>query len=194
MSFDWGTWKQMQEIDSEDEFIDDSERRVFLEYLRDPSMVLMEMSNVVGNDIKIDKKLPFSFYISSRRAVHNQHGIRVKIIWNPSKAPASADGYMELHGNYDYTIGSHKYKPTAKELKIARDFFKRYKVLFAAVWEERVDPQQVYRYFVGDIPFKELLSKFYDVSEEQYYHLNHARDLQELEEIVRKYKIFNMND
>ena len=44
--FDWGIWKHMQETDNEDEFIDDSERRVFLEYLNDSSTVLMEMANV----------------------------------------------------------------------------------------------------------------------------------------------------
>lgn len=194
MSFDWGIWKQMAEIDNEDEFIDDSERRVFLEYLNDPSMVLMEMANIIGNDIKIDNKLPFSFYISPKFAVHKQHGIRAKIIWNPSKAPADADGYMELHGDYGYTVGSHKYKPTGKELKIARDFFKKYKVLFAAVWEEKVDTSYVQDYFRGYITFKELLSKFSNITEKQYYYLNHANNLTELEETVRKYKIFNMND
>ena len=44
MSFDWGIWKQMQEMDSEDEFIDDSERRVFLEYLKDPFTSVGEVS------------------------------------------------------------------------------------------------------------------------------------------------------
>ena len=192
--FDWGIWKHMQEIDNEDEFIDDSERRVFLEYLNDPSMVLMEMANFIGNDIKIDKKLPFSFYISSKSAVHNQHGIRAKIIWNPSKAPANADGYMELHGEYKYIISSHKYKPTAKELKTARDFFKKYKVLFASVWEEKLDASYVQDYLHGYRSFKEMLSKFYSVTEKQYYYINHANNLTELEEVVRKYKVFNMND
>lgn len=192
--FDWGVWKKMQEIDNEDEFIDDSERRVFLEYLNDPSMVLMEMANIIGNDIKVDDKLPFSFYISSKSAVHGQHGIRAKIIWNPSKAPANADGYMELHGDYEYTISSHKYKPSGKELKIARSFFKKYKILFASVWEEKLDPTYVQNYLSGYMSFKEMLTKFYDVTEKQYYHLNHANNLQELEETIRKYKIFNMND
>lgn len=194
MNFDWGIWKQMAEIDNEDEFIDDSERKVFLEYLNDPSMVLMEMANVTGNDVVVERGLPFSFYISSKMAVHNQHGIRVKILWNPSKSPANADGYLELHGDYKYIVGSHKYKPTSKELSIARNFFKKYKVLLAAVWEDKVDQQQLYRYFVGDISFKELLSRFYNMSEKQYYYLNHANNLTELEETVRKYKIFNMND
>ena len=194
MSFDWGIWKHMQEIDNEDEFIDDSERRVYLEYLNDPSMVLMEMANIRGNDIKVESRLPFSIYFSTRGAIHNQHGIRLKVLWNPSKAPASADGYMELHGDYGYTVNSHKYKPTARELKTLGDFARKYKILFAAVWEEKLYDGDLQDYLKGRISFKELLTKFYDISEKQYYHLNHAKNLQELEEIVRKYKIFNMND
>lgn len=194
MAFDWGIWKQMVEINNENEFIDDSERRIFLEYLNDPSMVLMEMANVRGIDTKIENRLPFSFYFSTKTAVHKQHGIRLKIIWNPSKASADADGYLELHGEYNYIIGSHKYKPTAKELNILREFAHKYKVLFAAVWEDKLYDGDLQDYFKGRISFKELLSKFDNVTEKQYYHLNHSKNLKELEEIVRKYRIFNMND
>ena len=194
MSFDWGIWKQMQEIDNEDEFIDDSERRVFLEYLKDPSMVLMEMANVRGNDVKLEYRLPFSFYFSTKNAVHSQHGIRAKVVWNPNKAPEGADGYFELHGDYEYTIGSHKYKPTPKEKETARDFFKKYKVLFAAVWESKLYDGDLQDYFKGRINLKELLSKFDNISERQYFDINHCNSLEELEQCVRKYKIFNMND
>ena len=192
--FDWGIWKNMQEIDSEDEFIDDSEREVFLEYLNDPSMVLMEMANLRGNDIKIEDRLPFSIYFSTKSTVHNQHGIRLKVLWNPSRASASADGYIELHGNYTYTISSHKYKPTAKELAILRNFARKYRILFVAVWEEKLYDGDLQDYFRGIINFKELLSRFYDISEKQYYYINHANNLTELEEVVREYKIFNMSE
>lgn len=194
MAFDWGIWEQMTAIDNENEFIDDSERKVFLEYLNDPSMVLMEMANVRGIDTKIENRLSFSFYFSTKTAVHKQHGIRLKIIWNPSKAPADADGYLELHGDYNYIISSHKYKPTAKELNMLREFAHKYKVLFAAVWEDKLYDGDLQDYFKGRISFKELLSKFDNITEKQYYYLNHSKDLKELEETVRKYKIFNMND
>ena len=192
--FDWGIWKRMQETDNEDEFIDDSERRVFLEYLNDSSTVLMEMANVRGIDTVIEKRLPFSFFFTNKKSVHHQHGIRLKILWNPSKNPEEADGYIELHGDYNYIVGSHKYKPTAKELKILREFAHKYKVLFAAVWEGKLYDGDLQDYFKGRINLKELLSKFDDISEMQYYYLNHANNLTELEEIVRKYKIFNLND
>lgn len=192
--FDWGIWKQIQKIDNDDEFIDDSERRVFLEYLNDPSMILMEMANVRGIDTKIENRLPFSFFFTNKRAVHNQHGIRLKILWNPSKNPKDADGYIELHGNYEYVSGSHKYKPTKDELRILREFVKKYKVLFSAVWEEKLYDGDLQDFFKGRISIKELLSKFDDISEKNYYTLNHCNSLEELEQCIRKYKIFNMND
>lgn len=162
-------------------------------YLKSPSMTLMEMANMVGNLVKTDK-IPFSFYFNDKNAVHNLHGIRVKILWNPSKSSSDVDGYMELHGDYDYVSGSHKYNPTADELKIAGNFFSKYKVLFAAVWEKKIDPHYLQEYFRGNIMFKELLTKFENASEKQFYYMNHCNTLNELEEIVRKYKVFNMND
>lgn len=120
----------------------------------------MEMSNILGNEVKVEPKLHFSFYFSTKKVVHDRHRIRAKILWNPSKAPADADGHIDLHGNYEYIIGSHKCEPTSKGLSIAKNFFKKYKVLFAAVWEEVVDQSYVERYFNGDYNIKQLLSKF----------------------------------
>lgn len=179
---------------NEDEFIDEMDKQIFEEYLNDPSTVLMEMANMVGNRVKTDANLPFSFYFSTKSAVHGAHGIRVKILWNPSKSPNDADGYMELHGNYEYVRGSHKYKPTEKELKVARNFFKKYKVIFSAVWEEKMDYTSVQDFFEGEISFRELLINFTNVTEKQFYLINHASTLEELESIVREKKIFNMND
>lgn len=180
---------------SDEEFIDREDKLTFLEYLKDPGWVLMEMANVVGNYVKIEpSRLPFSFHFCGKNAVHQQHGIRVKVLWNPSKAPSNADGYFELHGDYEYKSGSHKYFPNTDERKIARKFFKKYKVLFAAVWEEVLDAKPVQDYFEGRIKFNELLSKFDIEDEINYYNLNHCKSLTELEDCVRKYNIFNMND
>lgn len=186
-------WEELSKLDQE-EFLDKSDYEDFNYYLSDPCGVLMEMANLRGNDVLLEKHLPFSFYFSSKSKVHNRHAIRAKILWNPSKAPADADGYMELHGEYEYVLGSHKYKPTAKELKIARDFFKKYKVLFAAVWEEKLDDADVQHYLEGYINFKFLLTKFYNVSEKNFYNVNHCKNLNELEQCVRQNKIFSMND
>lgn len=175
-------------------FLNEDDKHIFEEYLKNPNMILMEMSNVLGNEVKVEPKLPFSFYFSTKKAVHDRHGIRAKILWNPSKAPAYADGYIDLHGNYEYIIGFHKYKPTSKELIIAKNFFKKYKVLFAAVWEEIVDQSYVERYFNGDYNIKQLLSKFNIEDEQKYFKLNHCNNIEEVEQIVRKYNMFNMND
>ena len=89
-----------------------------LEYLENPSSILMEMANVRGVDFVHTRNLPFSFYFSTKSVVHKSPGIRIKVIWNPSKTPKDADGYIELHGDYEYKVGSKKYKPTNKELLI----------------------------------------------------------------------------
>ena len=185
-------WEELNQLEQE-EFIDKSDYEDFQLYLSDPSCVLMEMANFVGNTIQLEKYLPFSFHICTKEAVHQKHGIRAKILWNPSKAPSSADGYMELHGDYDYTSGSHKYQPTGKELQIARDFFKKYKTLFAAVWEEVLDADPVQDYFKGRLSLKELLTKF-DLKGRDYFEVNHCNTLTELEQCVREHNIFNMND
>lgn len=175
-------------------FLDEADKRVFEWYLKEPSAVLMEMANVVGNDVKLEHRLPFSFYFSNKNAVHSQHGIRLKILWNPNKSPEFADGYIELHGDYKYISGSHKYKPTGKELSILRAFCKKYKVIFSAVWENKISSNYVQKYFDGRLEFNELLTKFEDVKEKQYYLINHCKSLDELEQCVRENKIFNMND
>lgn len=178
----------------DDEFLDEVDRLLFEEYLQDPSMVLMEMASVVGNKVKLEVGLPFSFHFCDRGAVHSQHGIRAKILWNPSKAPSSADGYIELHGSYEYTAGSHKYRPTAKELQVARDFFKKYKVLFAAAWEEVLVPDDVADYLKGNLNWNELVGSFYNLHRSTLAVLQHCKNLKDLEYAVRKNRAFNMND
>ena len=178
----------------DEDFLDEADRKVFEWYLKEPSAVLMEMANVVGNDVVLEYRLPFSFHFCNKQAVHQQHGIRLKVIWNPAKAPENADGYIEMHGNYDYVSGSHKYKPDSKEKTFLRDFCKKYKVLFAAVWECKLDSNFLQKYFDGRLKLIELLTKFENVSEKQFYLINHCKTLEELEECVRKNKIFNMND
>ena len=178
----------------DDDFLDEADRKVFEWYLKEPSAVLMEMANVIGNDVVLEKRLPFSFYFSNKKIVHQQHGIRLKVLWNPSKAPDNADGYVKMHGQYDYIPGSHKYKPTAKEINILRDFCKKYKVLFAAVWECKLDSNYLQKYFDGRLNLIDLLTKFENITEKQFYEINHCKTLVELENCVRKYQIFNMND
>lgn len=195
MNLDYDILRQLNDI-ADEEFIDASDREIFEYYASHPSALLMEMASVRGKDVQ-PEPLPFSFYFSSKGAVHQQHGIRVKIKWIDNKINSSdADGFFILHGGqpYEYVIGSHKYKPTGKELSSTREFLEKHKVLFAAVWEEKLYDGELQDYFKGNINFKQLLSKFENITEKQYYNINHCNDISQLESVVRKYKIFNMND
>lgn len=77
-----------------------------------------------------------------------------------------------------------------------RYFVKKYKVLFAAVWENALGEDSLQDYFRNLIDFKTLLSEFNinKVGKQRYEALNYAEDLKQLEHIIRQYQIFNMND
>lgn len=158
-------------------------------------ITLFEMSNIRGKFVKIED-LDFSFYYSSKDNVNNQHGIRVKICWNREKIDASMiDGYLELHGDYKYKSSPHPtFKPDSVDIATARYFFKRYKVLFAAVWEKVLDENILSDYLRGTRNLKETIDYFENISDHDLELLKRAGGLKELEKIVRKYSIFNMND
>ena len=172
----------------------DEDKNLFEEYVREPSKLLFEMANLRGEDVEVEDGLPFSMYISSKDVVHGVHGIRVEIVWNPAKMRSDADGFMELHGDYKYVAGKYKKKPTADEEKCAREFFKKYKVLFAAVWENKLVDSAVTSYMMGDRSWTKLLGNFKDITEDEQCKINHCKTIEELEKCVRDNNIFNMND
>lgn len=176
-----------------EEFCDEEDKLTFLDYLSTPDMTLMEMANMRGNDVKLHKQLPFSLFISNKKTVHNSHAIRVKVLWNPNKMTSTPDGQLELHGNYNYEKYAHKYEPTSKELNELINYCKKYKVFLSAIWECVLDANDFIDYQRGTIGFKELLS-YFDLGERNYYDVNHCESIEELEGVVRKNKIFNMND
>ena len=155
--------------------------------------VLWEMANARGIRVKTDD-IDFSFHFLTKNEM--RHAIRVKITWNREKiSNGNFDGYIEAHGDYRY-YQSQKSRahPSKKEVDRARMFVRKYKVLFAAVWEKKLDQNAVLGYFEGAYNFKQLVSQFEDASEKQYYIINHCNNLTELEKVVRENKIFNMND
>lgn len=102
---------------------------------------------------------------------------------------------LELHGEYKYTHRNKQgYTPDSVDIATARYFGKKYKVLFAAVWEDVLYQNRVVEYVEGKITFGQLLHEFEELTEEQYTRVCSAKNIKELEEIVRKYHIFNMND
>lgn len=179
---------------SDDDFLDSDDKKLFEYYLTHEDALLMEMANLRGNDIKLHDRIPFSLYISTKEVVHGAHAIRVKVLWNPNKMTSSPDGQIELHGDYEYKIFSHKYKPSEKEISTLRNFCKKYKVFFSAIWESKLDSNDFIDYLRNIIQFNELLTKFDSVSEKHYYLINHCKSIEELEKCIRDNKIFNMND
>ena len=154
------------------------------EELWDPMM----MSTVTGKYVKTDN-INFSFFYSVKGSV--QRAIEVKIRWNRERLGADFDGTMDLHGEYKYTHSGGEPKPSSKDISAARDFFKKYKVIFAAVWEGYLNPDVVSFYLRGFLTLDELKDEFYDVSEDIF---KDAKTIADIEKIVRENKLFDMND
>ena len=155
----------------------------------DSTKYLFEMTNVLGSNCVVGGPLNFSFYFS--RKDHNRHGIRVKIAWNPNRFTGKEDGNLELHGEYKYVPTNGAKHVSKADVDVARNFFKKYKVLFAAVWEGCLDPSALYDYFRGTYSFKDVIKNLY-VKDETC--LAGVTDLNQLENVVRQNHLFNMND
>lgn len=172
--------------------------------------VLLE-DNVLGQEVSVEdvegekhEGLDFSFWVSPKE--DNQHTIRTKIFWNPSKISSKIDsGYMWLHGDYKYFTSSGSKHVSAKKIRQAREFCKKYKVLFAAAWEYALECKDVSNYFCGCLTFEELLDKFIkektrsvvkDCFSREVKARKYIRDESEkvklLEDIVRKNNLFNL--
>ena len=149
---------------------------------------LLEMANILGRKVKIEK-IDFSFYFSQKSGM--QHSIRVKIKWNRDRFRGAEDGYMDLHGQYDYVQSEYGEAVSETEISKARDFFMKYKVLFTAVWEEFLEADDVQDYFKGNLTFDELKDSFYDLPEKIFVD---AQTIADIEKIVRENKLFDMND
>ena len=153
---------------------------------------LMEMANLRGKQVKTDN-IDFSFYFSSKAG--NSHSIRIKICWNRERMKDNCvDGYMELHGDYKYVNSPGCKIPNNKQIVEAREFFRKYKVLFAAVWEGTLEADIVQLFFMKRIRWPEVLSEFEDISKIAYDKIQLCSNISELEAVVRKTHAFNMND
>lgn len=148
------------------------------------------MADIRGRQVKIPHSLPFSFYFSER---NSSHGIRVKPIFNPDRMHIEDAGSLELHGSWDFTPGRNDTNISSKSKKIMIDFFKTYKVLFAAVWEGEVQEDVVQDYFRGLISWEDMMSEFdcYTLYESD---MKNISNVESLEKFVRDNNIFNMND
>lgn len=168
-----------------------------LEFKEDPDMqdkeVLWEMASIRGKYVITDD-VNFSFHFLAKNEM--RHAIRVKISWNKDRiSDGNFDGYVEAHGDYRYYQSpKSNRRPSKKEIDKARMFVRKYKVLFAAVWEYKLDQNFLIKFFEGDIDFRDLLSRFENITEVAYYLINHCKNLTELEKCIRENNIFNLND
>lgn len=152
---------------------------------------IFEMSNVIGDFMKVPHKMNFSFYFSDKDK--NKHGIRVKVSFRPNRMKRSMAGILVLHGDWEFYKNVKDEHVSSKDIKEMKKFFKDYKVLFAGVWEERIEERLVQKYFEGDMSLMELI-KGMDDYEEYKNELDKVNSIKELEQTVRKYNIFNMHD
>lgn len=163
-----------------------------LETPEEHELFLTEMANVRGKHIEVED-VDFSFYISEK---NGNHAIRLKVCWNREKLISEECGYLELHGKYEYYQSPQlKYKPKNYEVDTVRYFAKKYKVLFAAAWERKLDCDDIAEYFKGRMSWKELMQEWINIPNNDIKEvLSNCRNLKDLEYAVRKNNAFNMND
>lgn len=188
-------FEQLREIEALER---DPFNRVFylteeeLETPEEHELFLTEMANVRGKHIEVED-VDFSFYISEK---NGNHAIRLKVCWNREKLISEECGYLELHGEYKYYQSSQlKYKPKSYEIDTIRYFAKKYKVLFAAAWEIKLDCDDIADYFKGRIDWKKLMQEWINIEDEEILEvLANCQNLKDLEYAIRKNNTFNMND
>ena len=163
-----------------------------LETPEEHELFLTEMANMPGRFMKIED-IDFSFYLSEK---NGNHAIRLKVCWNRERLISDECGYIELHGDYKYNQPKDlKYKPKNYEIETLRYFAKRYKVLFAAAWERKLDCDVIAEYFKGRIAWRELMQEWINIEDEEILEvLANCQNLKDLEYVIRKNNIFNMND
>ena len=149
------------------------------------------MANITGKYMRIED-IDFSFYYSRK---NSSHSIRLKINWNRETMTGDDEGYIELHDDYKYYQSPKLKKKKEADIATVRYFAKKYKVLFAAVWECKLDADTLGEYFKGRLSWQELMSSFENINNKEILEvLANCRNLKDLEYAVRKNNAFNMND
>ena len=151
---------------------------------------IMGMGNLLGKTVKVPKPLPFSFYFSTNFDVH---GIRVKPLFDPEKMSIDRAGNLWLCDSWEYTPGKDDKHVDSKDIRKMKAFFRKYKVLFCAVWGKILQETYVEDYFKKRMSFKSLLKQF-DCYQEYKDDMGDIDSIEELEEFVRENNICNMYD
>lgn len=163
-------------------------------YIEESKDILFEMSNMRGKYVKNPHRLNFSFYFSTKDAVESKdlvHGLRVKPVFNPEKIISSKVGTLKLHSDWEYIPGNDDKDVSSKDINAMKDFFKTYKVLFAAVWEKVLEPDALYDYFRGIMDFNDIKQEL-DFYNEYKEDLDKIDTLTEFTEFVKQHHLFNL--
>ena len=167
-----------------------------------------------------DENGDFSFWFDPKTD-KIKHAIRVKICWDIARFNEETSYSLALHGEYKYKRSPKAPRVSKKRIDNAIEFFKRRKVLFAAVWEGCLKIGDLYAYLCKDLSLKRLLRRFnfkdiyegkrliktgtsrrieliheFEQSKQDKPLVNmlESAKLKYLERAVRKCKSFNMND
>lgn len=145
---------------------------------------MIEMANIVGNYVANPNKLSFSFYFSANNGTHS---IRVKPSFNPERLIARKVGTLKLSDDWKFTPGEDDTKIKNKDIEIMKDFFRKYIVLFCAVWDMQLSERPVQKYFEGDYTLLQVMKDmdFYNEN------MKSIETIEDLENYCRKNKLVN---
>lgn len=149
---------------------------------------IMCMSDIRGNRIKVEPDVNFSIYYSSR---NTSHGPRVKILFDPTRVDITMLSNLQLCGDWKFTPNKSIGKVKSKQIKLVKQFFHKYLILFLLCWDHHLRDEALVRdYLECDITLKEFISNlnFYD---EYSDILDDVETIQELEDVCRKYNLTN---
>lgn len=150
---------------------------------------LIEMSDVRGKYVKHPHQLPFSFYFSS--GTNTKHSIRVKPVFNPEKLKASQTGTLKLCDDWKFIPGVNDKSVSRGLIDEMKSFFRKYIILFCAVWDEQLQDGVLRSYLEGQIKFKDVIEDldFYEDYEEG---LSDIETVEELEKFCREHSLVNL--
>lgn len=157
-------------------------------YIKSSEAILC-MSNVRGSEVNNPGRLKFSFYFSSGAGFN--HSIRVKPSFNPEKLKLSKCGTLKLCDDWKYTPGKDDKSVSAQDVGTMKAFFRRYIVLFCAVWDEQLQDAVLQSYFEGRASFKDVIRDL-DFYKDRSEDLEHVEDIIELENYCREHNLVNL--
>lgn len=148
------------------------------------------LSSVRGNDICVPHKMPFSFYFSQKEFTME---FNVKPLFNLDKIIPMEFGTLKMYDDWEYIPGPNDKDVSEEQINEMKNFFKKFKILFAGVWEVEIPENALSDYLRGYSNFQGLLKEcyFYD---DYKIEMDSIETIEEFEQFIRDNNIFNMWD